>query len=115
MNKATKAELAQLPPDLRADIARKIKKERRVRKQTRWRGRAASLGQDWDSMSKQQRRVFKVAFRADRALQKLEGILVARDGNGGAPLAKAASTAGSERLTDVEIRERNAARAGRSL
>ena len=111
MKKATQAELMRLPPDLRKAVEKSTAK---MKKTEKWRGRAAGKGQQWDSMSKKERRIFKAAFRADRELARLQKIVAARDA-AGSPISKAAGGAGSAQLTDADIRGITAARAGRSL
>jgi hypothetical protein len=119
MDKAMKAELARLPTDLQADIKKSTRKARKQERLAKWRGRAASVGQDWDQKSKQERRVFKVAWRADRALQKLSTIIAARDAKGGATLAKAAGSAGRvvdhHEMSERELVEANLSRRRDSL
>jgi hypothetical protein len=112
MKKATQAELMRLPPDLRKAVEKSTAK---MKKTEKWRGRAAGKGQQWDSMSKQERRVFKAVYRADRTLQKLSTIIAAREAKGGAPLGKAAGGAGSAPLSDTDIRAITTARARRNL
>jgi hypothetical protein len=98
--------------DALRDAAKTVRKDAKLQK---WRSRAAARGQDWDQLPKAQRKVFKLAWRADRALEKLSAIVAARDAKGGAPLRKATGAAASRHLTEAEIVAANLARTRSSL
>jgi hypothetical protein len=86
----------------------------RQTKLKKWIARASARGHSWDALSKRDRKVFRAAWRADRALAKLQQIEAQSEASSGAQLAKAAGS-GSERLPEAEIRARTAARMQKHL
>jgi len=69
-----------------AAIRRAAKGETKLKK---WRPRAAEKGHVWDSMSKKERKIFKAAWRADVALERLEKVVANREAKEGRSLTKA--------------------------
>ena len=69
-------ELLQGPitPEERA-LAKEAKQIRRAAKREKWGRRAAAVGIDFGVLSKAQRQEFKLRWRADRALVKLEKVV----------------------------------------
>jgi hypothetical protein len=57
------------------------KAAKRQKSLKKWRTRASAHDQSWDSMSKHDRKVFRAAWRCDRALAKLQKIVALQESN----------------------------------